>query len=160
MPNIKSAIKRTKTNNERRAHNATIKSAMRTAIKQVEASVANNEADKAKTALSEAAKRIDKAVKTGLVHKNAHDSIQIKTCETSERTFCIIQKRSLLRGSFFSFSPEKLKEKELKQEPLVLFPRFHFIIHHCEFLYNTPKLFFRKKPRLIHRQLYPEGVNL
>lgn len=71
MPNIKSAIKRTKTNNERRAHNATIKSAMRTAIKQVEASVANNEADKAKTALSEAAKRIDKAVKTGLVHKNA-----------------------------------------------------------------------------------------
>ncbi|MCY8525545.1 30S ribosomal protein S20, partial [Bacillus atrophaeus] len=68
MPNIKSAIKRTKTNNERRAHNATIKSAMRTAIKQVEASVANNEADKAKTALSEAAKRIDKAVKTGLVH--------------------------------------------------------------------------------------------
>ncbi|PHQ06267.1 30S ribosomal protein S20, partial [Bacillus velezensis] len=56
---------------ERRAHNATIKSAMRTAIKQVEASVANNEADKAKTALSEAAKRIDKAVKTGLVHKNA-----------------------------------------------------------------------------------------
>ena len=44
---------------------------MRTAIKQVEASVANNEADKAKTALSEAAKRIDKAVKTGLVHKNA-----------------------------------------------------------------------------------------
>lgn len=73
MPNIKSAIKRTKTNNERRAHNATIKSAMRTAIKQVEASVANNEADKAKTALSEAAKRIDKAVKTGLVHKNAAD---------------------------------------------------------------------------------------
>ncbi|MBL6008119.1 30S ribosomal protein S20 [Bacillus halotolerans] len=71
MPNIKSAIKRTKTNNERRAHNATIKSAMRTAIKQVEASVASNEADKAKTALTEAAKRIDKAVKTGLVHKNA-----------------------------------------------------------------------------------------
>lgn len=56
MPNIKSAIKRTKTNNERRAHNATIKSAMRTAIKQVEASVANNEADKAKTALSEASR--------------------------------------------------------------------------------------------------------
>ncbi|MDQ0928516.1 small subunit ribosomal protein S20 [Bacillus atrophaeus] len=78
MPNIKSAIKRTKTNNERRAHNATIKSAMRTAIKQVEASVANNEADKAKTALSEAAKRIDKAVKTGLVHKKCRSSIQIK----------------------------------------------------------------------------------
>lgn len=71
MPNIKSAIKRTKTNNERRAHNATIKSAMRTAIKQVEVSVANNDAEQAKVALSSAAKRIDKAVKTGLVHKNA-----------------------------------------------------------------------------------------
>lgn len=71
MPNIKSAIKRTKTNNERRAHNATIKSAMRTAMKQVEAHISNNDADKAATALSEASKKIDKAVKTGLVHKNA-----------------------------------------------------------------------------------------
>ncbi|AVM24683.1 30S ribosomal protein S20 [Bacillus pumilus] len=71
MPNIKSAIKRTKTNNERRAQNATVKSAMRTAIKQVEVSVANNDAEQAKAALSSAAKRIDKAVKTGLVHKNA-----------------------------------------------------------------------------------------
>lgn len=50
MPNIKSAIKRTKTNNERRAHNVTIKSAMRTAIKQVEVSVANNDAEQAKVA--------------------------------------------------------------------------------------------------------------
>ncbi|WP_456266782.1 MULTISPECIES: 30S ribosomal protein S20 [unclassified Bacillus (in: firmicutes)] len=71
MPNIKSAIKRTKTNNERRAHNVTVKSAMRTAIKQVEVSVANNDAEQAKAALASAAKRIDKAVKTGLVHKNA-----------------------------------------------------------------------------------------
>ncbi|MDM5298809.1 30S ribosomal protein S20 [Bacillus pumilus] len=71
MPNIKSAIKRTKTNNERRAHNVTIKSAMRTAIKHVEVSVANNDAEQAKAALTAATKRIDKAVKTGLVHKNA-----------------------------------------------------------------------------------------
>lgn len=71
MPNIKSAIKRTKTNNERRAHNATIKSAMRTAMKQVEVHVSNNDAEKAAAALSEASKKIDKAVKTGLVQKNA-----------------------------------------------------------------------------------------
>ncbi|ALC81687.1 MULTISPECIES: 30S ribosomal protein S20 [Bacillus] len=71
MPNIKSAIKRTKTNNERRAHNATIKSAMRTAMKQVEAHINNNDAEKAAAALSEASKKIDKAVKTGLVQKNA-----------------------------------------------------------------------------------------
>jgi small subunit ribosomal protein S20 len=70
MPNIKSAIKRVKTSNERNAHNATIKSAMRTAIKKVDALVLNNEVDNAKVALVEANKRIDKAAQSGLVHKN------------------------------------------------------------------------------------------
>ncbi|MDQ0858313.1 30S ribosomal protein S20 [Bacillus sp. V2I10] len=71
MPNIKSAIKRTKTNAERNAHNVTIKSAMRTAIKKVEALVVNNDADNAKAALAVASKRIDKAAQSGLIHKNA-----------------------------------------------------------------------------------------
>lgn len=51
------------------AHNATIKSAMRTAIKQVETLVSNNEADKAKATLSVAAKKIDKAAKKVLSTK-------------------------------------------------------------------------------------------
>ncbi|KZZ85995.1 MULTISPECIES: 30S ribosomal protein S20 [Bacillaceae] len=70
MPNIKSAIKRVKTNDQRRAHNATLKSSMRTAIKRVESLVVNNDADNAKTALQEAAKRIDKAAQSGIIHKN------------------------------------------------------------------------------------------
>ncbi|MBM7604763.1 30S ribosomal protein S20 [Metabacillus litoralis] len=70
MPNIKSAIKRVKTSNERNAHNSTIKSAMRTAIKKVDALVLTNDADNAKAALVEANKRIDKAAQSGLVHKN------------------------------------------------------------------------------------------
>ncbi|AZB43688.1 30S ribosomal protein S20 [Bacillus sp. FJAT-42376] len=70
MPNIKSAIKRVKTNDARRAHNATIKSSMRTAIKRVEALIVNNDADNAKTALQEAAKRIDKAAQSGIIQKN------------------------------------------------------------------------------------------
>ena len=71
MPNIKSAIKRVKTNDKRRAHNATIKSAMRTAIKKVEAVVVNNDTENAQAVLAEATKRIDKAAQSGLIHKNA-----------------------------------------------------------------------------------------
>jgi small subunit ribosomal protein S20 len=70
MPNIKSAIKRVKTSNERNAHNVTIKSAMRTAIKKVDALVLTSDVDNAKAALVEANKRIDKAAQSGLVHKN------------------------------------------------------------------------------------------
>ncbi|MCM3650535.1 30S ribosomal protein S20 [Metabacillus litoralis] len=70
MPNIKSAIKRVKTNDKRNAHNSAIKSAMRSAIKKVDALVLNNDTDNAKTALVEANKRIDKAAQSGLVHKN------------------------------------------------------------------------------------------
>ncbi len=70
MPNIKSAIKRVKTNNERRAQNASVKSSMRTAVKNVDALVTVNELDKAKTALVEANKKLDKAARNGLIHKN------------------------------------------------------------------------------------------
>lgn len=71
MPNIKSAIKRVKTNDKRRAHNMAAKSALRTAIKKVESFVEAGDAEKAKAAFSEASKRIDKAASKGLIHKNA-----------------------------------------------------------------------------------------
>lgn len=71
MANLKQAIKRAKTNEERRAHNASMKSAMRTAIKKVEAAVATNDADAAKANFAEAAKHLDKAATKGIIHKNA-----------------------------------------------------------------------------------------
>ena len=71
MPNIKSAIKRVKTTEARRAHNASIKSDMRTAVKTVEALVTNNETEKANEALLVASKKLDKAVNSNLIHKNA-----------------------------------------------------------------------------------------
>ncbi|GEN33293.1 MULTISPECIES: 30S ribosomal protein S20 [Aneurinibacillus] len=71
MPNIKSAIKRTKTIEKRRAHRAAQKSALRTAIKGVEAAVAAGNLEAAKTALQVAGKHLDKAVTKGLIHKNA-----------------------------------------------------------------------------------------
>ncbi|CAH8709052.1 30S ribosomal protein S20 [Paenibacillus thiaminolyticus] len=71
MPNIKSAVKRVKTNDKRRLLNASQKSALRTAVKAADAALANNEADNAKGAVALASKKLDKAVTKGLIHKNA-----------------------------------------------------------------------------------------
>ncbi|KQL53488.1 30S ribosomal protein S20 [Heyndrickxia shackletonii] len=70
MPNIKSAIKRVKTSEERNAKNSAQKSTMRTAVKKFEAAVVNND-DNAKTLLATAVKQLDKAASNGLIHKNA-----------------------------------------------------------------------------------------
>ena len=61
MPNIKSQVKRVKTNEKRRQFNASYKASMRTAIKNVEA---------AKEAYNTANKKLDKAVAKGICHKN------------------------------------------------------------------------------------------
>ena len=71
MPNIKSAIKRVKTSEARNAQNTMAKSAMRTAVKKVEAAVTLNDAAAAKEALAAAASKLDKAAGKGLIHKNA-----------------------------------------------------------------------------------------
>lgn len=71
MPNIKTAIKRVKQNEKRRLHNASQKSALRTAVKAVETAVANNEVETAKAALVYATKKLDMAASKGLIHKNA-----------------------------------------------------------------------------------------
>ncbi|SEK92676.1 30S ribosomal protein S20 [Paenibacillus sp. OK003] len=71
MPNIKSAVKRVKTSEKRRALNASQKSALRTAVKAADAALVSNEVDTAKAAIQAASKKLDKAVTKGLVHKNA-----------------------------------------------------------------------------------------
>lgn len=71
MPNIKSAIKRVKTSNERNVQNNMTKSAMRTSVKKVEAAVVLNDAEAAKNSFAEAASKLDKAAAKGLIHKNA-----------------------------------------------------------------------------------------
>lgn len=70
MPNIKSAIKRVKTAEQRRANNITAKSSMRTAVKNAEAAIANND-ENSKDALLAASRKLDKAASKGLIHKNA-----------------------------------------------------------------------------------------
>ncbi len=71
MPNIKSAIKRTRQNEKRRAHNASIKSAMRTAMKSVETKLNEQDIEGAKQAFAIATKRLDKAASKKIIHKNA-----------------------------------------------------------------------------------------
>ncbi|ETT82372.1 30S ribosomal protein S20 [Viridibacillus sp. FSL R5-0477] len=70
MPNIKSAIKRVKTNAKVNAQNSQVKSAMRTAVKKAETALVAKE-DNAKELLSVAVKSLDKAASKGLIHKNA-----------------------------------------------------------------------------------------
>ncbi len=71
MPNIKSAIKRVKVSDKRRAQNAAIKSALRTAIKNFETKVQTSDVESAKEAFLLATKKLDKAANKGLIHKNA-----------------------------------------------------------------------------------------
>lgn len=71
MPNMKSAVKRVKTNDKRRLLNASQKSALRTAVKAADIALVNNEPETAKATVSLAAKKLDKAVTKGLIHKNA-----------------------------------------------------------------------------------------
>lgn len=71
MPNIKSAIKRVKVSEKRRQRNSSQKSALRTAVKAFETTVATNNVESAKEALILASKKLDKAASKGLIHKNA-----------------------------------------------------------------------------------------
>lgn len=70
MAILKSAIKRINTNNKKRLRNQSVKSDMRTHIKQVEALVQTNDIDAAKTAFQKTVRKIDKAVQKGVIHRN------------------------------------------------------------------------------------------
>ncbi|MDL4841482.1 30S ribosomal protein S20 [Aquibacillus rhizosphaerae] len=70
MANIKSAIKRVRTNNDQRAHNISIKTDMRSQIKRVESLVEGKDTTNAQAALQKAVTKIDKAVQKGIIHKN------------------------------------------------------------------------------------------
>mgnify|MGYP001415156781 CR=1 FL=1 len=71
MPNIKSAIKRAKTNEQRRALRASQKSALRSTIKSYEQALADGNGEEARAALVKAQQKLDKAVSKRLLHKNA-----------------------------------------------------------------------------------------
>lgn len=70
MPVIKSAIKKARQDVKSRKHNAGIRDAYKIAAKTVRKLAAAGEAKKAQEALKEAYSKLDKAVKTNVLHKN------------------------------------------------------------------------------------------
>jgi small subunit ribosomal protein S20 len=73
MANIKSARKRAKQAVERRAHNMSLRSEVRTAIKNVTKAVAAGKKDDAEKVLRESQRVIDRIVAKGVLHRNAGD---------------------------------------------------------------------------------------
>ena len=70
MANNKQQMKRNIQNEKRHLANASFKSSLKSAIKNVETEVKNGDKEKATQALSYAYKKIDKSVAKGIHHKN------------------------------------------------------------------------------------------
>ncbi|MGN6636536.1 MAG: 30S ribosomal protein S20, partial [Oryzihumus sp.] len=70
MANIKSQIKRIKTNAKRTERNRAVKSELRTWIRKFREAAATGDATAANEALKVASTKLDKAVTKGVIHKN------------------------------------------------------------------------------------------
>ena len=70
MPNIKSAIKRVKVSQTKTLRNKMVKSELKSAIKNFEKALMENDLDKAKLQYSTVTKKIDKAASKGSIHKS------------------------------------------------------------------------------------------
>ncbi len=70
MANIKSQLKRIKTNEKARQRNVAVKSALKTAVRRVHKAADSGDAAAAASAFQVAAKQLDKAASKGVIHKN------------------------------------------------------------------------------------------
>ena len=70
MANIKSQIKRIKTNEKAHERNKAVKSELKTAVRRTREAVAAGDKAAAEQALQFAAKKLDKAVSKGVIHAN------------------------------------------------------------------------------------------
>lgn len=70
MANIKSAMKRAKTNEISRLRNKTVKTNLKTCVKKFDLAVAEGNTEAAQEAFRLATKKIDMAVTKGILHKN------------------------------------------------------------------------------------------
>ena len=71
MENIKSQIKRIKTNEKAQARNKSARSAIKTAIRRFKDAAASGDAATTATELRNASKALDVAVSKGVIHANA-----------------------------------------------------------------------------------------
>ena len=70
MANIKSQLKRIRTNEKARLRNKSIKSSLKTAIRRFREAAAAGEKDRALGELRTASRQLDKAVSKGVIHRN------------------------------------------------------------------------------------------
>ncbi|MGW4534007.1 30S ribosomal protein S20 [Nocardia sp. NPDC004340] len=70
MANIKSQMKRIRTNELARQRNQSVKSALRTSIRKFREAAAAGEKDKALELMHSASKSLDKAASKGVIHAN------------------------------------------------------------------------------------------
>ena len=70
MANIKSQIKRIKTNEIARKRNVAVKSALKTSVRRFRTAADAGDMEAAVTALQVASKALDKAASKGVIHKN------------------------------------------------------------------------------------------
>ena len=70
MANIKSQIKRIRTNQKATARNRAYKSELTTVVRKVREAVEAGDKEQATTALAHANRKLDKAVSKGVIHKN------------------------------------------------------------------------------------------
>ncbi len=70
MANIKSQIKRNRTNKKAQERNKAVKSELKTAIRATREAIVAGDKEKATAALRTAAKKLDKAASKGVIHQN------------------------------------------------------------------------------------------
>ena len=70
MANIKSQIKRIKTNEKARLRNKSVKSSLKTAVRKFREAAAAGDVETANTALRTASRQLDKAASKGVIHAN------------------------------------------------------------------------------------------
>ncbi len=78
MANIKSQIKRNKTNEKRRLRNKAVKSELKTYVRRTREAIAAGDKEKALECLRAAGRKLDKAVSKGVLHKNQAANRQSK----------------------------------------------------------------------------------
>jgi small subunit ribosomal protein S20 len=70
VANIKSQIKRNRTNENARLRNKSTKSALKTAVRTFREAADSGDRDAALTAMNAAARKLDKAASRGVIHAN------------------------------------------------------------------------------------------
>ena len=70
MANIKSQIKRIKTNEKARQRNAAVRSALKTSVRKFRSAADSGDASAANEEMLKASRQLDKAASKGVIHKN------------------------------------------------------------------------------------------